>query len=220
MRSGRKWPIINDDSIITFKVWRKLNYVSIRISLVKPLKVAIRTRLILISSVIFFLGIFVGYSSAHTLKSLIEEVTSLYSFLVDVSPPILTVMILANNVIKTFLFMIFGALFAIPPALLVLTNGFILGAVSFFVVEEKGVLFLLAGLLPHGVFEIPALLLSSSLGFEVGISMIKKVRGRDVSISNVIVSCIKAYFKIVVPLLILAAFIEVYITSFLLQQLL
>lgn len=176
--------------------------------------------MILISSAIFFVGIFIGYFSAHALEDLAEGVESLFSPLTSLPLLMLAMIILANNLIKTFIYMILGVLFAIPPTLFALVNGIILGVVSFFVAEEKGVLFLLAGLLPHGVFEIPALLLSCALGIEIGICMIKKVRGREVNIGGVVKSSIKVYFMIVAPLLLLAALIEVYVTSLLLQQLL
>ncbi|MEM2214800.1 MAG: stage II sporulation protein M [Candidatus Nezhaarchaeales archaeon] len=176
--------------------------------------------LVLISSMIFFLGIFIGYSSAHSLKSLVEDLEHLFSPLTGFPPIMLTVVILVNNFIKTFLFMLLGILFAIPTVLFALINGVILGALGFFVAEEKGVLFLLTGLLPHGVFEIPALLISCALGIGIGMSVVRRIHRKDVSIGSVVISCIKAYFKIVMPLLVLAAFIEVYVTPLLLQQLL
>ncbi|MEM2621902.1 hypothetical protein DSO06_03470 [Candidatus Nezhaarchaeota archaeon WYZ-LMO8] len=191
-----------------------------QISYMKLPTTPIRMSLVLISSMIFFLGIFIGYSSAHSLKSLVEDLEHLFSPLTGFPPIMLTVVILVNNFIKTFLFMLLGILFAIPTVLFALINGVILGALGFFVAEEKGVLFLLTGLLPHGVFEIPALLISCALGIGIGMSVVRRIHRKDVSIGSVVISCIKAYFKIVMPLLVLAAFIEVYVTPLLLQQLL
>ncbi|MEM4425530.1 MAG: stage II sporulation protein M [Candidatus Nezhaarchaeales archaeon] len=191
-----------------------------QISYVKLPTTPIRMSLVLVSSMIFFLGIFIGYSSAHSLKSLVEDLEYLFSPLTGFPPIMLTVVVLVNNFIKTFLFMLLGILFAIPTVFFALINGVILGALGFFVAEEKGVLFLLTGLLPHGIFEIPALLISCALGIGIGMSVVRRIRRKDVSIGSVVISCIKAYFKIVMPLLVLAAFIEIYVTPLLLQQLL
>lgn len=186
----------------------------------RPMKSPSPVSLLVVSLLIFFLGFFLGFFSAHALKGVVEELANLFNPLVSLPPPMLVMAILANNILKTFVYMILGVLFAIPPVLFILANGFILGATSFFVVEEVGVLFLLVGLLPHGVLEVPAMLLSCALGIEIGLSIIRRIRGRDVDVGNVITSRIKAYFKIVAPLLILAAFVEVYVTQPLLQLLL
>lgn len=174
-------------------------------------------KFIFISLTIFFLGIFIGYFSANGLRSMVEEVESFFSPLAGLPLPILTIIILVNNIFKTFLHMILGVLFAIPPVIFALINGLILGVIGFFVVEEKGLLFLLAGILPHGILEIPALLLSCALGIKIGMSIIRKIRGENLSISSIMGSCIKFYFKTVAPLLLLAAFVEVYVTPLLLQ---
>lgn len=48
------------------------------------------------------------------------------------------------------------------------SNGFLLGIVGYDAVEKAGILFLLAGILPHGTIELPVVLVSIAIGFRLG----------------------------------------------------
>jgi len=174
-----------------------------------------------ISLAILFLGIAIGYRSAHALEALLGELKRFFGPLQDLPPHLLAVVIFANNFSKTLFFaVLLGTLIAIPPILFVLLNGIVVGLTSYFTVEEKGLLFLMAGVLPHGAFEIPALLLSCALGMEIGVAVCEKALGRDVSVKNAMIACLRTYLKVVVPLLFVAALVEAYVTPLVLQALL
>ncbi|MDI9620072.1 MAG: stage II sporulation protein M [Candidatus Nezhaarchaeota archaeon] len=183
------------------------------------LKGGVSAGLTFISLAILAAGIFIGYSSAHALEGLMEELSGAFLPLIGVPAHVLALAIFVNNFSKTLVAMLLGVVLAVPPMIFVLVNGFILGAASFFVVKERGLLFLLAGILPHGVLEIPALALSCALGIRIGISAYGKLRGRNAEVKSTIKACLKTYFKLVAPLLLLAAFIEAYVTPMLLEAL-
>ncbi|NHW44698.1 MAG: stage II sporulation protein M, partial [Candidatus Verstraetearchaeota archaeon] len=68
--------------------------------------------------------------------------------------------------------------------------------------------------------EIPALLLSCALGMEIGMTVCQKALGRDVSLKDTVIASLKTYLKAVVPLLLVAALVEAYVTPLVVHALL
>jgi len=63
--------------------------------------------------------------------------------------------------------------------------------------------------LPHGVFEIPALLLAASYGLWIGMAALQRARGRrDPDIRGQMKQALRRYAAIIIPLLVIAAVIE------------
>jgi len=186
---------------------------------VVDLRAARLTILVLISSAALFSGIAMGYHSAHALRDVLEGLRQFFGPLKGLPPHLLALLIFANNSLKALFFaVLLGVLIAIPPILFAFLNGIIIGLASRFVVEEKGLLFLMAGILPHGVFEIPAVLLSCALGMEIGVVVCEKALGRDVSVKKTMLTCLRTYLKVVVPLLLVAALVEAYVTPLVMQM--
>jgi uncharacterized membrane protein SpoIIM required for sporulation len=73
--------------------------------------------------------------------------------------------LMANNIGVSFTSMAAGMTFGIVTMLIIFSNGLDLGAVAFDYIHAGQSKFLLGWLLPHGVFEIPALLIASQAGF-------------------------------------------------------
>ena len=77
-----------------------------------------------------------------------------------------------------------------------------------------------AGVLPHGIFELPALLFGSAMVLYIGAVLVTPQRGK--SIGEVIITLIADWFKVfvglIVPLLAVAALIEAYVTPVILQS--
>ncbi len=91
----------------------------------------------------------------------------------------LTNFIFLNNLQSSFFGLIFGVLFGIFPLIATVVNGYLLGFIASMSVEGEGFLILLR-ILPHGIFELPAIFISLALGLKLGI--------------NLIVNLIKYYF--------------------------
>ncbi len=88
--------------------------------------------------------------------------------------------IMYNNMQSAFLGMTLGIFLAIFPLGIIIINAYVLGFVINKTVAVEGIL-ILWRLLPHGIFEIPAILISVSLGIMIGISLMK--------------DCIKSHYK-------------------------
>lgn len=75
--------------------------------------------------------------------------------------------ILINNIYALLYTFIFSPLLCLLPVFSLLLNGSIISLVGVLVAQERSVGFVVAGLLPHGIIEVPAFLLgeAAALGF-------------------------------------------------------
>jgi stage II sporulation protein M len=121
--------------------------------------------------------------------------------------------IFLNNSLKTALVIIFGPLLGVVPIIFLIINGAILGAVIPVSVESKGLWSSLMAIIPHGVFELPAIFLGTSIGIRLGLHPIRRLAGKaDTTLYSEIGYGIRIFITIIVPLLLLAALIEVFVT--------
>ncbi len=143
--------------------------------------------------------------------SLLEEMLQPFHDLREMSLPSIFLFILANNVLKSLVWMVLGILFGVPPLIFTAFNGFLLGWFSYTVSRERGIIFALAALAPHGVVEIPTILLSMAAGLAIGYGLINRLRGRG-GVGAEVKGALKLFVRRIAPLLLLAALIEVVIT--------
>jgi stage II sporulation protein M len=122
--------------------------------------------------------------------------------------------IVYNNILASFIFMVSGLLIGIPPLMFIVFNGFFIGYVAFNAAQIQGLGFVFATILPHGVFEVPAIVLSSSMGVGLGYQVIHRLMKRG-EIRSYILDSIRVFIKRIVPLLVLAAGIETALIYFL-----
>jgi len=187
------------------------------VKLLKKIKgyFAISVGLFLISILLGFL--FVSFYPTVAQKSL-EEITDAFSFLHDLGPIALGGFIFLNNSVKIFLFMALGVFFSLPTLFFLAVNGWTLGFVAASVYPNLGAEGLFFGLFFHGIFELIALFIGSSLGLLIGLTVFSEVKGRVVKIFP-ISERIREIFrlsglifvKVIIPLLLVAAVIETYI---------
>ena len=131
----------------------------------------------------------------------------------------LAVYIFLNNTRVAALLVFFGFIFALLPVFIVFFNGMTIGIVSEWIIREEGLLFLIVGLLPHGIIEIPAILFSAGIGFKMGVGALQ-VLFRKKPLRAYLHDFLTAagiFVLIILPLLLAAAFIESYVTGFLLE---
>ena len=110
-----------------------------------------------------------------------------------------------NNIQSSFIGMLFGIILGIFPVTAAVANGYLLGFVAEKTAEAGGIS-ILWRIFPHGIFELPALFISLGLGLKLGTFILKKNKLKTLAIY--LLKSIKAFFYIVVPLLIIAAIIE------------
>lgn len=113
--------------------------------------------------------------------------------------------IFLNNLKSSFSGMVFGVFFGILPFIALVANGYIVGFVSAMSVKSAGFSSLL-NLLPHGIFELPAIFISLGLGLKFGTFILQKNRAE--SFRKYLWNSLRVFVFIVLPLLIIAAIIE------------
>ncbi|MCK7516598.1 MAG: stage II sporulation protein M [Ignavibacteriales bacterium] len=80
----------------------------------------------------------------------------------------------------------------------------------------------LAGVVPHGIFELPALMIGSAVALYMGASIVTPQTGKSMGevIIELLADWVKIFLGVVVPLLAVAAVIEAYVTPGLLLNML
>lgn len=113
--------------------------------------------------------------------------------------------IFLNNLQSSFTGMVFGVFFGVFSLLSVITNGYVLGFVASKTAASDGILTLWR-ILPHGIFELPALFISLGLGLRLGSFILQK--RKLYSLKEYAIKSLKVFIFVIIPLLIIAALIE------------
>jgi len=117
--------------------------------------------------------------------------------------------ILLHNVMATIILLISGVIVGIIPTFAIGANGFVLGVVYRQTAEVVGYSKATLKVLPHVLFELPALLIATSYGLWLGVEVIRRMRSKESMLLRFhIEHAFRRYFAIVFPLLIVAAGIE------------
>lgn len=109
-----------------------------------------------------------------------------------------------NNAQASITGILFGIILGIIPFISTSFNGYLLGFVSKVVIEREGFLSLWR-LLPHGIFELPAIFISFGLGMRMGLFYFEK---KNKGFKYYFYNSIKVFLLIILPLLLIASIIE------------
>jgi stage II sporulation protein M len=115
----------------------------------------------------------------------------------------ITWMIFSNNMKASFIAFVSGILLGIFPLVTAVVNGYLLGFVAREVVVEEGI-FVLWRLLPHGIFELPAVFFSIGVGLKIGADLIKGNKKLKYNFKE----GLRFFVFVVFPLLLVAGVIE------------
>ncbi|HLF53718.1 MAG TPA: stage II sporulation protein M [Candidatus Nanoarchaeia archaeon] len=156
-------------------------------------------------TLIFISGIFLGFAFYSQFSFLDELLRELVGKIEGLSTSGIILFILQNNLKGAFYGLVFGVLLGIVPIINSIFNGFVLGYVLRGVWIDSGVREFWR-ILPHGIFELPAIFISLALGLKLGMFVFSKNKSKEfmerARNSMIIFVCI------VIPLLIIAAIIE------------
>ena len=175
---------------------------------------------VLFSFLFFVFSISYGYFSAKysPLEAgiALEEIGKLFELILEAGPLEQLLFIILNNAFTLILVILLGVVLGIFPLLVLFGNGALLGIMAFLYLQESSLPVFFIGIVPHGIIEIPILLLTSAMGFKIGKKAFRKLLKKEEGLKKEISLAFKFFFKILIPFLILAAIIEVFITSWLL----
>ncbi|OPY22443.1 MAG: hypothetical protein A4E23_00780 [Methanomethylovorans sp. PtaU1.Bin073] len=170
-----------------------------------------------IVSLLFLLSAAIGYVVAimhpEVVMQSLEELEGLVDLLKNLSPLEIMFLIFLNNSIKSLFVLVLGVFFGVVPLLFIAYNGYFLGIFSHKILMEQSLLYLAGGLLPHGIIEIPMVVISAAVGIRLGLKVIAAFKGESVSLKEEMLTGIKFFFYWIMPLLFIAAVVETFITS-------
>jgi len=113
--------------------------------------------------------------------------------------------IFQNNLSVAFISLFSGFIFAILPIVLLFSNALFVGIISGLVVNISGIS-MFWKLLPHGIFELPAIFISIALGIRFGTFIFLK--NPLEKFKYYFINSIRVFIFIIIPLLLIASFIE------------
>ncbi|MHC1574555.1 MAG: stage II sporulation protein M [Candidatus Methanogasteraceae archaeon] len=192
---------------------------------------------------IFVVSVVAGYmyanSNPYESARVMQELSDELGWITDLDPVLILLAIFLNNAIKSFLVIMLGALGMVPimllnlnnvsksflvrsffvlpmiiPIMFIVLNGYILGIVMCESARIEGLLYVAAAILPHGIIELPMVILSAALGTRIGTMVLLRISGKITTeeILSMLKWSISFYFRWILPLLFVAAVIETFIT--------
>jgi len=179
-------------------------------------KVLIRN--LILATSIFFVSLILGeLIGQNTVEGLMGQFGAVLEPLASTGKLsiLLVLLIFINNAIKALGLVFSGILLGLPPLLFVGLNGFILGGLGSALESVNGWRYVMASFVPHGVIEIPVILLATALGLTVGMESFKWLVRRESRIKLQLSDCLKVYLRWILPGLAIAAIIEVFVTPLL-----
>jgi len=178
-------------------------------------------RWIFIAIFLFGAGLIFGFVSPTGITSLsAEDIATLkqLSELLASLPLALTALFLfIKNASVLLLSFVLSPIFCLVPILALTVNGWVIAFVSTTIIQEESLGYLLAGLLPHGVFELPAFILGEAAALSFGTMAIVALFSKERR--NLLLPNLKQnlrYLMIALALLLPAAIIETFVTPLLL----
>ncbi len=157
---------------------------------------------------LFVLGAIVGFAFPdffgeyfnQIIKDLIEKTK-------DLNTGEMVFFIFQNNVLSSLMAVVLGFVLGVFPVASIVINGILLGYVMNKVIAVEGVL-IIWRLVPHGIFELPAIFISVGLGIKFGMFLFVKKGKKSEEFRRRLWKSLKVFLTIVLPLLIIAAIIE------------
>ncbi len=168
----------------------------------------------------FGAGLGLGLTSPASIAGLLAEDIAALEELADrlalLPQSSIFAFIFLKNVSAILISFALSPILCLTPVMALIVNGGVIGLVSTAVIQEESLGYLLAGLLPHGIFELPALIIAQAAALSFGttatLALFKKER-RELLLPGLKQNL--RYLMIALALLLPAAIIETYITPLL-----
>ncbi len=178
-------------------------------------------RWIFVAIGLFGVGIALGLATPVSIAELFSENLAAFEELAAIFVPFqitTAIFIFLKNVSALLISFVFSPILCLVPILALTVNGWLISFISVAVVQEESLGLLLAGLLPHGIFELPAIIIGEAAALSFGtmaiIALIVKEKRKRL-LPNLKQNL--RYLILAFALLLPAAIIETYITPLLMS---
>jgi stage II sporulation protein M len=164
--------------------------------------------LFVIGMFLFFFSIYMGYIMGNGIPaSIFNDILSNIPQPNGSNSLDILVAIVSNNIIAAFLFLASGVIVGIPPLIFIALNGFFVGWICYTASLDVGIGMVVVSLLPHGVIEIPTVILCAAMGMGLGYQLINRIRGKP-GLQRYVAESLKVFATRVIPFLVIAGLIE------------
>lgn len=164
------------------------------------------------------LGFVVGSLSPETVNTVLEQFMAMVedAGIMDSDGNISPFGLLTNNWSAMLLAVVYGFVpFLFLPAISIVSNGLLIGLLAAWY-HSNGISMglYLAGILPHGIFELPALVIAAACGVCLCRNMSRIVTSspRRVPMVELLSNLLRVLLFLVMPMTVVAAFLEAYVT--------
>ena len=164
------------------------------------------------------LGYFTCVSNPEVTNAVVEYFASVMaeSGVVSETGAISVIDLLLNNWMAILLCVVYGFLpFVFFPVLVLCSNAYLIGvAGAYYRIHGFPMAAFFAGILPHGIFELTALVLAAAMGFTICLTVMKKVfrTPGTVPMKELVSDVLRTLLMVALPLLVCAALVEAFIT--------
>ncbi|GAA3411882.1 stage II sporulation protein M [Paenibacillus hodogayensis] len=183
------------------------------------------------ATLVFIAGVVLGYADSGQFEAILQgQLEGLQKLARDIAEKEHSMIwlfgyILLNNTIKSVLIVFAGVFFGVLPLFFLLINGMVIGYLAQLQAEAGHLGLFLKGIIPHGILEIPAVILACAYGIKLGAIMGKGLlgagsgRGRAAFVAE-----LQHFMRVALPLiallvvsLLVAAIIESFITPLIMK---
>lgn len=161
-------------------------------------------------------GFIVSIRQPDLASAYVGDVAEKLRWILELSPGKMMLAIFANNLLASAMALLLGVGFGIVPLIVVVVNGLVVGLVVHQAILAGSSAFVIVAILPHGIIELPTVLVCIGVGFRLGHLMIKTLLGMEADLGGELMAALRL-LRWVVLLLFIAAAIETFITPVLIQ---
>ncbi|MFA6226451.1 MAG: stage II sporulation protein M [Methanoregula sp.] len=174
------------------------------------------TNAIIITFLLFFAPLTVGWVGTMQNPAVGENLMKLFEKevadqILENNPADICIKLFMNNLEACILLFLGGASFGILTIFIISLNGIMIGAIMEIIHKDHSWVFIGAALLPHGIFEILAFIISGALGILLAQSLIAEWYGGADSAGEA-QKLTRIFLLYVLPLVVVAACVEAFIT--------
>ena len=171
-------------------------------------------RAFLFASLLFFISFVIGYAVSpladfSQIEGNLDDVVSMISKL---SPLEIAIFIFLNNSIKSVLVIILSPLLGIFPIFFLVFNGFLVGLVIYDALTVTSLLVVSSAIIPHGIIELPIIILAGSIGLKIGNESLKRIHRADSYLVDYFKFGLRISISKIIPGLLIAAILESFLT--------
>jgi len=179
-----------------------------------------------ISAALFAVGVWYGLQDPPAFRELIaSQIDGLQNAARQISELEnewlgMLLFIFLNNAIKSALIVFLGLMLGIFPVVFLVINGMVIGFMLL-IMDDQGLNVadvVLYGLLPHGILELPAIIIACAYGLKLGVLAFRRLTGRDAGELRSTLGITLPLVAFLTVVLFVAALVEATLTPWLMQN--